>query len=99
MNRAQLLAELYPEGGTTLPYFSWPGGYPLYYLTKDISILCPACANGENGSMATDPECQDDPQWQIVAYDVHWEGLPLTCEHCNAQIESAYGDSEDTDDE
>jgi hypothetical protein len=66
------------------------GGYPLVYYTRDHGTLCPKCANGENGSEAS--EDSDDPQWRLVACDVHWEGIPLTCDHCNAEIESAYGE-------
>ncbi len=77
----------------TLPTYAWPGGYPLFYLTKDCGVLCPDCANGKNGSEAH--ETSDDPQWRLVACDVHWEGEPLTCDHCNAEIESAYGGEDD----
>lgn len=79
----------------TLPAYAWPGVYPLYYLTQDGGILCPACANRQNGSEAsTEP---GDPQWFIVRQDVYWEGPPLDCDHCGAKIESAYGDPEDDD--
>jgi hypothetical protein len=71
------------------PAFAWPGGYPLYYLTADNGILCPECANGRHGSEAGDRNT--DPQWRLVAVEVHWEGEPLTCDHCQAKIESAYG--------
>jgi hypothetical protein len=78
-----------PDG--TLPAFTWPGGYPLYYLCADGGTLCPACANGENGSEAS--EAADAPaDWRLVAQDVHWEGPPLSCDHCGAAVESAYGD-------
>lgn len=70
--------------------YAWPGGYPLVYYTLDCCPLCPACANGENGSDAS--EDHEDSQWHIVGVDVHWEGEPITCEHCGAQVESAYGD-------
>jgi len=77
----------------TLPSYAWPGGYPIYYLTKDCGVLCPDCANGKHGSEAH--EANDDPQWRLVACDVHWEGEPLTCDHCNAEIESAYGEDDE----
>lgn len=84
-----------------LPAYAWPGGYPIIYLTADGGTLCPACANGENGSEATEDPIQDDRQWLIVASDVHWEGSPEICDHCNAEIESAYGDPDagNTDEE
>ncbi len=65
-------------------------GYPLIYLTADDSVLCPECANGGNGSEAAIGH--DDKQWRITAVDVYWEGAPLECDHCNGEIESAYGD-------
>jgi hypothetical protein len=34
-----------------------------------------------------------------IGYDAHWEGPPLTCEECQAEIESAYGDPDDEPEE
>lgn len=73
------------------PAFAWPGGYPITYLLADGGVLCPACANGDNGSEATeDPGA--DKEWRLAASDVHWEGPASTCECCGAELESAYGD-------
>jgi hypothetical protein len=66
------------------------GGYPVIYYCEDGAVLCVGCANGENGSLAS--EEQDDRQWHLIGADVFWEGAPETCEHCGASIESAYGD-------
>jgi hypothetical protein len=71
-----------------LDYYSWPGMYPLYYLTKDGGVLCPKCAN-DNINLVTDP---DDPQWYIVACDANYENNLLYCDHCDNRIESAYAD-------
>ena len=74
------------------PAYAWPGGYPIVYILADGATLCPKCANGENGSEAsTDNECRE---WKIVGSDIHWEGDPFTCAHCNREIESAYGPTE-----
>ena len=73
-----------------LPAYAWPGGYPIFYLLADNAVLCPACANGENGSDAS--PAHEDKQWRIVAADVYWEGPPMCCEHCNGEIESAYAE-------
>lgn len=69
-----------------LPAFAWPGGYPVFYLAADNGILCPKCAN--NYVEGRDNEKQLKP----IAGDVYWEGPTMQCEHCNADIESAYGD-------
>ena len=74
-----------------LDAYAWPGGYPLIYMCADGDVLCPACANGENGSEAS--ELPDTPRdWRLIDVDVHWEGPPEQCAHCGAQIESAYGE-------
>lgn len=73
-----------------LAAFTSIGCYPIYYLTEDGGVLCPACANGEHGSEAS--ETSEEKQWRLIACDVHWEGEPLSCDHCNEEIESAYGD-------
>lgn len=71
----------------SFPAYAWPGGYPVMYLTKDDSIICPDCAN-----MAEREGLTDDPEWYIVDYDIHYEGPPHYCDNCGAEIESAYGD-------
>ncbi len=71
--------------------FTSVGCYTLIYLCADGGTLCPACANGDNGSEATeDPGA--DRQWRLIGCDVYWEGPNLQCDHCNAEIESSYGD-------
>ena len=81
--------DLYRDSDGKLSAHAWPGGYPIFYLLGDGATLCPACANGENGSDAS-PESEDD-QWRLVESDIHWEGEPIQCAHCNREIESAYG--------
>jgi hypothetical protein len=68
-----------------LPAYTWPGGYPLLYLTEEGIILCPSCASKTD---TFDP---------ATTGDVYWEGPAITCEECNADIDSAYGDPEETD--
>ncbi len=77
-----------------LPHSSWPGLYPLMYLLADGAVICAGCANGENGSEAS-AEPGTDPQWHIVDQFIYWEGEPMDCDHCNAPIESAYGEVQD----
>ena len=74
-----------------LDWYAWPGVYPLYYVTKDSSVLCPKCVN-ENIELLSD---EHDSQWYIVAYDINYENNDLYCDHCNERIESAYGDDDD----
>lgn len=64
-----------------LPAYAWPGGYPLFYLTDQNSILCPEHANVED-------EYSDET---LEAYDVNYEDSDLWCEHGH-RIESAYAE-------
>ena len=68
--------------------YAWPGGYPIYYMTKDDGCLCSTCANGN-----IEKTLDDDPQWQIVVSDINWENTKLYCDNCQNFIESAYGES------
>jgi hypothetical protein len=72
------------------------GCYPLAFLMADGEALCPSCAKAERR------ECLEaiahgsrQDQWRPVALEVHWEGEPLTCAHCDGAIESAYGEPDD----
>lgn len=71
-----------------LPAFVWPGGYPVMYLATDNGVLCPQCANDYT------PGRDTEEQLRPVAYFIHWEGKPETCEHCGAEVDSAYGTEE-----
>lgn len=66
--------------------FSEYGSYPLVYYTKDGGALCAKCASSDG--QIDNPH---DPQWHLITGDVHYEGKPITCEHCGEGIDSAYG--------
>ena len=68
-----------------LPYYTSIGGYPLFYVDKENSALCPTCAN----------ELNDSSQFAIVDYDINYEDSNLYCDQCSKQIQSAYGDDDD----
>jgi len=76
-----------------VPTNSWPGLYPVFYVTADNGTLCPACVN-EHRTLCADPA---DPQWHVTDTDINWESTDMTCEHCNAVIDSAYGESNPTE--
>lgn len=76
-----------------LPCYTWPGGYPLYYVVKDCAALCPECAN--EAYLANLCEDEEDSQWYLIGYDINWEDNSLYCEHCNKVIDSAYGNDKE----
>jgi hypothetical protein len=67
---------------------AWLDGATTFARMADGDVLCFTCATGEFG-VHEDPE--GDPGWRFVAADIHWEGGPLRCAHCEAEIESAHG--------
>lgn len=58
------------------PKFTSVGCYPLVYVLPDGDCLC--------------GDCVDDHDAAYTA-DVHWEGEPISCDDCGAEIESEYG--------
>lgn len=65
------------------PQYAWPGGYPIYYLTKDSLVVCPSCASREV-----------DQSSEVIACDLNWEDSDLHCDDCGNLIESAYGEGD-----
>lgn len=72
------------------PAYAWPGGYPVYYVTKDGGVLSPMAANQEL-PRTLDP---DDDQFYVVGQDINWEDPDLICDHLGIRIESAYAERE-----
>ena len=94
------MSKLPRDTDGTFPSWAWPGGYPIIYITDDGATLCPACANGKNGSLASENANEVHGYrcgWQIEGYDVFYEGPPEICAHCGIEIESAYGDHDATE--
>jgi hypothetical protein len=75
------------------PYV-WPGGYPLYFICSDAEALCVSCAKQEARLVMQSIRDRADrgDGWNVIGQDVNWEDDSLYCAHCNAQIESAYGE-------
>lgn len=77
--------------------YAWPGGYPLFILLEDGEPLCPDCARANFRQIARDTRDHARSGWDAAGVDIHWEGEPLQCAHCNGDIESAYGEPENDD--
>ena len=79
--------------GRKQPY-AWPGGYPMFLVLNDGGCLCMACANSESRQILQDMAWRHDTGWTPAVWAVNWEDQDLYCSHCNARIESAYGEEE-----
>jgi hypothetical protein len=82
-----------------LPHTAWPGGYGILYLvttnSRSAFTACPRCAT-EELHKSRSPEEKGFPETaSSVEGFVHWEGPPETCENCNKEFVSEYGDPDD----
>jgi hypothetical protein len=84
--------------GADLPRYTSIGAYSIVYFAGDGAEICDDCANGENGSEFRNPD-EDSLDWTLIGADVYWEGPVIHCAHCNGEIESAYGDPDQEENE
>lgn len=85
------ITELLSDNSGKFPAYAWLGGYPVYYVTADNSVICPSCANDNMELTTAKPNSDDyDRQWAIVDYDVNYEDVNCVCENCNQYIDPAY---------
>jgi RNase P subunit RPR2 len=80
------VSKLVREDGHMKTYAS-VGGYDLTFLDTYGNVICDDCATdvheGNNEWLTID---------EVEGAFVHWEGSPLTCNECGAQIVSEYGE-------
>lgn len=79
--RTKVSRETLMHDGAFMAYVD--GGYPFLYRTDSGATLCAPCAT------TNDVEHEED---LVLGTDIFYEGAPETCDGCNAEIESAYGD-------
>jgi len=72
--------------------YAFPGGYPKMLIMRDGEVLCAGCAKSEYKliSAATRNDLRDS--WAAAGVELHMEGSPYQCAHCNTDIDSAYGE-------
>lgn len=68
------------EPTSKLPSYTSIGCYPIVYITKRCEPMCAECAT-----------LHDDESNPVSDAGIHWEGESHTCEECQGEIESAYG--------
>lgn len=71
---------------------TWPGGYPLYFVTADGEALSFKAAREERRNILQAIASNDTRSgWRVVGVDVNWED-ELVCAHSGERIQSAYAD-------
>ncbi len=78
--------------------YAWPGGYPMILIMSDGEVLCADCARNEYRLISQATRANDRGGWAAAAVDIHWEGPPEYCAHCNVGILSAYGRTDGLED-
>ena len=71
--------------------YCWPGGYTIALYLRDSERICNRCAREEWREIVYD-SINGYGTWQAGYTDVHWEGPPQDCIHCNEPQSSEYGD-------
>lgn len=75
--------------------YTWPGGYPLYFITEDGCALSFASVRSNWREVVSD-HLQHCPchrgGWALAAVETNWEDAELTCDHSGERIESAYAE-------
>lgn len=84
------LAEI--KGRLRAGAFVWPGGYPLFFITRDSAALCFDCVRAEWRQVVWDFLHNASTGWRVEACEINYEDADLFCDHCSKQIESAYND-------
>jgi len=72
--------------------YTWPGGYPIYFVTKDGAALSWQAADEHQARVREEIRENTDGGWRIVAAQVNYEDPDLYCDHTNKRIPSAYGE-------
>lgn len=83
---AQLRATLRAGAST------WPGGYPLYFVTSDGGALAFDTVRDNLSSVLDAIRTKSSDGWRVVACEVNYEDAELYDDHTGEKIESAYGE-------
>lgn len=72
--------------------YSWPGGYPLYFIMADGEPASFAGVKSEWKRICRAHIAQTsyDREWIVAGYEINWEDPDLTCCISNQPIQSAY---------
>lgn len=70
--------------------YTWPGGYPLYFITSDGAALSFKSARAEFKRIAYSIRHHLNDGWRVVGCDINYEDPALVCAHSGEPIESTY---------
>jgi hypothetical protein len=88
------LAEIKGRLRSSPSGFAWPGGYPMFWITREGDALCWSCVRKEWRQVVWDFLRNASTGWRVEACDINYEDPELCCSHCNERIESAYAEGD-----
>jgi hypothetical protein len=68
---------------------------PILYGMEDGSWVCADCLNAMRDLILRgiiSCVAVEDPSWRLTKYELHYDGPPVICVHCDAVIESMFGE-------
>tara|TARA_R110000772_G_scaffold237662_1_gene349577 strand:- start:729 stop:992 length:264 start_codon:yes stop_codon:yes gene_type:complete len=72
--------------------WSWPGGYPKYFITEDGAALSYKAVYDNFNLVCQEHLTDNCTGWRLASVDINWEDENLFCEQTNEKIQSAYGE-------
>jgi len=70
--------------------YSWPGGYPLYFITEDGESLSFQAVRENFRNIINSIANNIDDGWKVISCDINYENTDLVCSDTGKLIESAY---------
>ncbi len=71
--------------------YTWPGGYPMYFVTSDGAALSFEAVRENLRSVLWSIRHKVSDGWRVIGCEVNWEDEELACDHTGKGIPSAYG--------
>jgi hypothetical protein len=72
--------------------YAWPGGYQLFFITRDGAALSFAAVREQFRNVCWDFLEDASTGWRIDGLDINYEDADLRCDHTGELIPAAYAD-------
>jgi len=70
--------------------YAWPGGYPMFFVTKDGASLSFESAMENFRQIADSIKTGTSDGWLVIGCDINYEDSTLVCDHSGESIPAAY---------
>ena len=74
--------------------YTWPGGYPLYFITSDGAALSFKAVRENLRCVIWSIKNKVNDGWRVQAMAINYEDNELYCDHTGEKIESAYSETD-----